>query len=149
MSVNKVILIGRLGKDPEIRQTSGGQSVANFSVATDESYKNKDGDKVKKTEWHRIVIWGKLAEIAEEYLKKGSLVYLEGRIETNEWSDSEGIKRTDKNIVCSAMRMLGEVGGGAEKTTSKTKPATKTAAKKTKPVEPEEEYEPTDEDIPF
>jgi len=82
MSVNKVILVGRLGKDPEVRFTSGGQAVANFTMATDYSYKDRNGERQKRTEWHRIVAWRKLAEIVQQYLKKGSLIYIEGRIET-------------------------------------------------------------------
>ncbi len=82
MSVNKVILVGRLGRDPETRYTGGGQAVANFSVATDESYKDKNGERQKRTEWHRITAWGKLAEICQQYLKKGTMVYIEGRIQS-------------------------------------------------------------------
>ena len=107
MSVNKVILVGRLGRDPETRYTSGGQAVANFSVATDESYKDRNGERQKRTEWHKIVVWGKQAEIAQQYLKKGSLVFLEGRIQSREWQDKEGQKRTSFEIVATNFRMLG------------------------------------------
>src|SRR5271168_2728508 len=117
MSVNKVILVGRLGRDPETRYTGGGQAVANFSVATDESYKDKNGEKQKRTEWHKIVVWGKQAEIAQQYLKKGSLVFIEGRIQSREWQDKEGQKRTSFEIVANNFRMLGgrgdNAGGGA------------------------------------
>jgi single-strand DNA-binding protein len=99
MSVNKVILVGRLGRDPETRYTSGGQAVCNFSLATDESYKDKAGERQKHTEWHKLVLWGKLGELAQQYLKKGSLVYLEGRIQSREWQDKEGQKRTSFEIV--------------------------------------------------
>ncbi len=92
MSVNKAILVGRLGRDPETRYTSGGQAVANFTLATDETYKDRAGERQKRTEWHRIVLWGKLAEITQQYLKKGMLVYIEGRIQTRQWED----KRTGK-----------------------------------------------------
>ncbi|MGA7794886.1 MAG: single-stranded DNA-binding protein, partial [Candidatus Acidiferrales bacterium] len=85
MSVNKVILVGRLGKDPETRYTSGGQAVCHFSMATDESYKSRSGERQKRTEWHRITVWGKQAEIAQQYLKKGAQIYLEGSIRTSEW----------------------------------------------------------------
>ncbi len=112
MSVNKVILVGRLGRDPETRYTSGGQAVANFSVATDESYKDKNGERQKRTEWHKIVVWGKQAEIAQQYLKKGSLVFIEGRIQSREWQDKEGQKRTSFEIVASNFRMLGGRGDG-------------------------------------
>jgi single-strand DNA-binding protein len=112
MSVNKVILVGRLGRDPETRYTGGGQAVANFSVATDETYKDKAGDRQKRTEWHKIVVWGKQAEIAQQYLKKGSLVFIEGRIQSREWQDKEGQKRTSFEIVASNFRMLGGRGDG-------------------------------------
>src|SRR6266699_2247742 len=107
MSVNKVILVGRLGRDPETRYTGGGQAVANFSLATDESYKDKNGERQKRTEWHKIVVWGKQAEIAQQYLKKGSLVFIEGRIQSREWQDKEGQKRTSFEIVANNFRMLG------------------------------------------
>ncbi len=107
MSVNKVILVGRLGRDPETRYTGGGQAVANFSVATDETYKDRNGEKQKRTEWHKIVVWGKQAEIAQQYLKKGSLIFIEGRIQSREWQDKEGQKRTSFEIVASNFRMLG------------------------------------------
>jgi len=113
MSVNKVILVGRLGRDPETRYTGGGQAVANFSVATDESYKDKNGERQKRTEWHKIVVWSKLAEIAQQYLKKGSLLYLEGRLQTREWQDKEGQKRTTTEIVATNFRMLGGRAEGA------------------------------------
>jgi single-strand DNA-binding protein len=112
MSVNKVILVGRLGRDPETRYTSGGQAVANFSVATDESYKDRNGERQKRTEWHKIVVWGKQAEIAQQYLKKGSLVFIEGRIQSREWQDKEGQKRTSFEIVATNFRMLGGRGDG-------------------------------------
>jgi single-strand DNA-binding protein len=113
MSVNKVILVGRLGRDPETRFTGGGQAVANFSMATDETYKDRNGEKQKRTEWHKIVVWGKQAEIAQQYLKKGSLLFLEGRIQSREWQDKEGQKRTSFEIVASNFRMLGGRSEGA------------------------------------
>jgi single-strand DNA-binding protein len=113
MSVNKVILVGRLGRDPETRYTGGGQAVANFSVATDETYKDKNGERQKRTEWHKIVVWGKQAEIAQQYLKKGSLIFIEGRIQSREWQDKEGQKRTSFEIVASNFRMLGGRGDNA------------------------------------
>jgi single-strand DNA-binding protein len=113
MSVNKVILVGRLGRDPETRFTGGGQAVANFSVATDETYKDKNGERQKRTEWHKIVVWGKQAEIAQQYLKKGSLIFIEGRIQSREWQDKEGQKRTSFEIVASNFRMLGGRSEGA------------------------------------
>jgi single-strand DNA-binding protein len=113
MSVNRVILVGRLGRDPETRFTGSGQAVANFSVATDETYKDRNGERQKRTEWHKIVVWGKQAEIAQQYLKKGSLVYIEGRIQSREWQDKEGQKRTSFEIVANNFRMLGGRSEGA------------------------------------
>lgn len=114
MSVNKVILVGRLGRDPETRYTSGGQAVANFTMATDESFKDRSGERQKRTEWHRIVVWGKLAEITQQYLKKGMLVYIEGRIQTRQWEDKrDGQKRTTTEIVANTMKMLTPRGEGA------------------------------------
>src|ERR1700736_3177373 len=112
MSVNKVILVGRLGRDPETRYTGGGQAVANFSIATDETYKDRNGERQKRTEWHKIVVWGKQAEIAQQYLKKGSLIFIEGRIQSREWQDKEGQKRTSFEIVATNFRMLGGRGDG-------------------------------------
>ena len=113
MSVDKVILVGRLGRDPETRYTGGGQAVANFSVATDETYKDRNGERQKRTEWHKIVVWGKQAEIAQQYLKKGSLIFIEGRIQSREWQDKEGQKRTSFEIVANNFRMLGGRAEGA------------------------------------
>src|SRR3989442_11013326 len=89
MSVNKVILVGRLGRDPETRYTSGGQAVCNFTLATDEVFKDRAGERQKRTEWHRIVLWSKQAELAQQYLKKGNQVYIEGRIQSRQWDDKE------------------------------------------------------------
>jgi single-strand DNA-binding protein len=114
MSVNKAILVGRLGRDPETRFTSGGQPVANFTMATDESYKDRAGERQKRTEWHRIVVWGKLAEITQQYLKKGMLVYIEGRIQTRQWEDKrDGQKRSTTEIVANTMKMLTSRAEGA------------------------------------
>jgi single-strand DNA-binding protein len=105
--VNKVILIGRLGADPEMRYTADGVPVATYRIATTETRKNKDGTKVDQTEWHRIVAWRKLGEISGEYLKKGKLVYIEGRIQSREYEGRDGIKRRMYEIVATAMKMLG------------------------------------------
>src|SRR5579864_4700473 len=114
MSVNKAILVGRLGRDPETRFTSGGQAVANFTLATDETFKDRAGERQKRTEWHRIVLWGKLAEIAQQYLKKGMLVYVEGRIQTRQWEDKrDGQKRQTTEVVGNVMRMLTSRAEGA------------------------------------
>lgn len=109
-SINKVILIGNLGRDPEIRYTSNGTAVANFSLATSENWTNKDGEKETRTEWHRIVAWGRLGEICGEYLSKGKSVYIEGRIQTREWDDAGGNKRQVKEIIAQQMQMLGGKG---------------------------------------
>jgi len=110
--VNKVILVGRLGRDPETRYTSSGQAVCNFTMATDETYKDRAGERQKRTEWHRIVVWSKQAAIAQQYLRKGSLIYLEGRIQTRQWDDKEGQKRSTTEIVANNFRMLGGRGEG-------------------------------------
>jgi len=109
--VNKVILIGRLGADPEMRYTADGTPVATFRMATTETRKNKDGARVEQTEWHRIVAWRKLGEISAEYLKKGKLVYIEGRIQSREYEGRDGVKRKAYEIVASAMQMLSSGGG--------------------------------------
>jgi single-strand DNA-binding protein len=106
-SVNKAILVGHLGRDPEMRYVPSGDAVANFSIATTESWKDKQGVKQEKTEWHRISMFGKQAEIAGEYLKKGSSVYIEGRIQTRTWQDKEGNERQTTEIVADRMQMLG------------------------------------------
>jgi len=105
--VNKVILVGNLGKDPEVRYLDSGVAVANFSLATTENYKNKQGEKVSQTEWHNIVLWRGLAEVAEKWLKKGSSVYIEGKIRTNKWEDKEGKTRYNTEILADNMTMLG------------------------------------------
>jgi single-strand DNA-binding protein len=105
MSYQKVIVVGRLGRDPESRQ-AGGSTVANFSVATDETYKDKSGERQKKTEWHKVVVWGKQAEIAQQYLRKGLLVLVEGKLETREWEDKSGNKQRTTEIRCDNFRML-------------------------------------------
>ena len=105
--VNKAIIIGNLGKDPDVRYTQSGTAVANFSVATSESWKDQQtGDKQEQTEWHNIVIWGKLAEIAGEYLKKGSKVFLMGKLQTRKWKDKEGNDKYTTEIVANEMQML-------------------------------------------
>ena len=106
--VNKVILIGRLGRDPELRYTADGTPVATFTMATTETRKNKDGTKSERTEWHRIVAWRKLGEVVGEYLKKGRLVYVEGSIQSREFEGRDGVKRKTFEIVASAMKMLGQ-----------------------------------------
>lgn len=108
--INKAILVGRLGADPEVRYTPDGLMVTNFNLATDEVRKDKAGERIQKTEWHRIVTFGKLAEICGNYLAKGKLVYLEGRIQTKAWEDKDGNKRSTTEIVASDMKMLDSKG---------------------------------------
>ena len=115
-SVNKVILIGNLGADPELRYTPGGRAVANFRMATSRSWNTKDGEKKEETEWHRIVAWDKLAEIIGEYIKKGSPVYVEGRLQTRSWEDQSGVKRYSTEIVALEMKMLGQRQGTGSET---------------------------------
>ena len=113
--VNKVILIGNLGADPEVRFTPGGQAVANFRIATSESWQDKNGQKQERTEWHRIVVWGKLAELCGEYLKKGRQCYIEGRLQTREWTDKENKKNYTTEVVANTVQFLGSrdgAGGG-------------------------------------
>ncbi len=135
--VNKVILIGRLGADPEIRYTPSGAEVATFNIATSENWTNKSGEKEERTEWHRIVAWRNLAKICGEYLNKGRLVYIEGRLRTRSWEDKSGNKRTTTEIEATEMKML---GGGGEQNRKTTK-------------EPGADYVPptagNEEDIPF
>ena len=129
--INRVILIGRLGKDPEIRSTPNGTTVAKFTLATDERFTDKSGEKQERTEWHNIVAWGKLAEICGKYLRKGKLIYIEGAIRTDSWDDKEtGVKKYRTEIIANQMQMLdrkgdengggGAYAGAAKKSTSNT-----------------------------
>lgn len=111
-SVNKVILVGNLGRDPEVRYMPNGDAVANYSIATTETWKDKNGMRQEKTEWHNIVMYRRLAEIAGEYLKKGSSVYVEGRLQTRKWQDKNGQDRYTTEIICDQMQMLGGKNGG-------------------------------------
>jgi single-strand DNA-binding protein len=111
-SVNKVILIGNLGRDPELRYTQGGQAVANFTLATTERFPGKDGERQERTEWHRIVAWARTAELCAQYLSKGRSVYIEGRLQTREWEDKEGQKRRTTEIVAQTVQFLGGREGG-------------------------------------
>lgn len=156
--VNKVILVGRLGRDPETRYTSSGQAVCNFTMATDESFKSRSGEKQQRTEWHRIVMWGKLAEIAQQYLKKGQLVYIEGRLQTRQWDDKrDGSKKQSTDIVANSMKMLG--GGRGEGAAAGAAAGMSSASAGSgrhddfeagpPPDEPQGSPEISDEDIPF
>ena len=106
--VNKVVLIGNAGQDPEVRHLDSGVAVANFNLATNESYRDKNGEKVTQTEWHRIVLWRGLAEVAEKYVKKGELLYIEGRLRTRAWDDKDGNKRYTTEVFADNMKMLGK-----------------------------------------
>ena len=114
-SVNKVILIGNLGRDPEVRYMPSGDAVANITIATTETWKDKAGEKQEQTEWHRVAMFGKTAEIAGEYLKKGSQVYIEGKLQTRKWTDKEGQERYTTEIRADRMQMLGSRSGGSER----------------------------------
>ena len=124
--VYKVILVGNLGKDPEVRHLDNGIAVANFSLATTESYTNKQGERVNQTEWHNIVLWRGLADVAEKYLKKGNSIYVEGKISTRKWEDKEGNTRYSTDIIADKMTMLGSKSDNAntptESSVSSTEP---------------------------
>jgi len=109
-SLNKVMLIGKLGKDPEVRFTASGQAVAGFSLATNEKFKSKSGEREERTEWHTITLWGKLAEIAGEYLSKGKMAYIEGRLQTRKWQDKSGNDRYTTEIIGDKLQLLSPKG---------------------------------------
>ncbi|MEZ4280188.1 MAG: single-stranded DNA-binding protein [Myxococcota bacterium] len=111
--VNKAILVGNLGRDPELRKTQNGQAVCNFTLATSEAWTDKNGERVERTEWHRIVAWGRVGELCHQYLAKGRTVYVEGRIQTREWEDKDGHKRYTTEINATTVNFLGTRGGGA------------------------------------
>lgn len=146
-SVNKVILIGNLGADPETRYLPSGDAVTNIRIATTEAWKDKGGEKQEHTEWHRVAFFGRSAEIAGEYLKKGSPVYVEGRIRTRKWQDKEGQERYSTEIVADRMQLLGARGGGSEAMAREPAPAgaggAKAAAGKRSSIDE------MDDDIPF
>jgi len=140
-SLNKVMLIGNLGKDPEVRFTASGQAVASFSLATSEKFKGKSGEMEERTEWHNITLWGKLAEIAGEYLSKGKTIYIEGRLQTRKWQDKSGNDRYTTDIVGDKMQMLsakGERSGGGDSSSAQKSTA---ASYEEPPFQ--------DDDIPF
>ena len=121
-SVNKVILVGNLGRDPETRYTTGGDAVTNIRLATTDTWKDKNGEKQEKTEWHSIVFYGRQAEIAAEYLKKGRQIYVEGRLQTRKWQDKEGQDRYTTEIVADRMQMLGSRAGGSDSMAARSEP---------------------------
>lgn len=147
MSVNKVILVGNVGKDPEIRHLDSGVAVANFPLATSESYIAKNGDKVTTTEWHNIVLWRGLAEVAEKYVTKGRQIYIEGRIRTRSWDDKEGNKRYTTEIYGDVLQMLGkrddQSGGGQSEYQNGNNSQNKPEA------EPDSTQSTEEDDLPF
>jgi single-strand DNA-binding protein len=158
-SVNKVIIVGNLGRDPEVRYTPNGSAVCNVTVATSRVRKNKEsGEKTEDTEWHRIVFFDKLAEIAGEYLKKGRSVYVEGRLQTRKWQDKDGVEKYTTEIVATDMQMLGSregMGGGApsddgaggyERAAPASRPA---GAAANRPAAKSSGFSDMDDDIPF
>ncbi len=143
-SLNKAMLIGRLGQDPEVRYTQSNTAVANFSLATNERYKDRNGENQERTEWHRIVAWGRTAEVCQEYLNKGSLVYIEGPIQTREWEDKDGQKKYTTEIKALTMQMLdsrGDSGMGGGNTSAPQKPA--------QTAEIDSSFDDMDDDLPF
>ncbi len=142
-SVNKVILVGRLGRDPELKYTPSGVPVAKFSLATDEQWTDKNGEKQRRTEWHNIVAWSKLAEICQKYLVKGKLIYIEGRLQTQSWDDQEGKKHTKTEIRADNMVMLSPASGAAE-SAGGAPPAVREQEASSEPAPVIE-----DEDVPF
>jgi single-strand DNA-binding protein len=153
MSINKVILVGNVGKDPEIRHLDSGVAVANFPLATSENYTAKNGDKVESTEWHNIVAWRGLAEVVEKYVTKGRQLYIEGKIKTRSWDDKEGNKRYTTEIVADVMQMLGT---RADNQQNNNKPASSSYGNNQQggndfaaASEPEPNDEGGDDDLPF
>ncbi len=145
--VNKVILIGRLGSDPEVRYTPSGVAVANFNIATSEEWKDKDtGEKKERTEWHRIVAWRRLGEICGEYLSKGKQVYIEGRIQTRDWEDQNGVKRYTTEVIANQMQML---GGRDSTDTARTQAQGRPQGQSTGDFQGSPGPGPEDDDIPF
>jgi single-strand DNA-binding protein len=147
--INKVILVGNLGKDPETRYMPSGKAVTNFSIATSESWKDKQtGEQKEQTEWHNIVMYDRLAEIAAEYLRKGSQVYVEGRLRTRKWQDKEGRDRYTTEIIANEMQMLGGRGGagGGMGTESRAEPRPAPATERGSAAPSRDEF---DDDIPF
>ena len=145
--VNKVILIGNLGQDPEVRYMPNGNAVANVTVATSESWKDKNsGETQERTEWHRVVFFGRLAEIVGEYLKKGSKVYVEGRLQTRKWQDQSGQDRYTTEIVADQMQMLDSRGSGGSAAFEGNRPAQQSAPAAAAAASPDDAF---DDDIPF
>ena len=151
MSVNKVILVGRLGKDPETRYMTNGEAVTNVTLATSENWKDKNGEKQERTEWHNLVFYRRLAEVAGEYLKKGSQIYVEGKIQTRKWQDKDGKDRYTTEIIVNEMQMLGSKTGGAGSFEVVEKPASSGASSSAPRSTPAAKgnFDNFDDDIPF
>jgi len=139
-TVNKVLLIGRLGGDPEVRYAPSGNAVANFSMATNRSYKDKDGNQQEQTEWHRIVAWSRLAEFAKQYLHKGMRIYIEGRLQYREWQDQNGVKRNVTDVIANDIQMLESLGAKPDKGEQESPPEIEV---------PEDLDQPEDDSVPF
>ncbi|MGC8603219.1 MAG: single-stranded DNA-binding protein [Desulfomonilaceae bacterium] len=154
-SLNKALLLGNVGKDPEVRYTASGRAVATFSLATSQRWKDQEGNDQEKTEWHRIVAWGRLGEICGEFLSKGKQVYVEGRIQTREWEDQDGNKRVTVEIVANDIILLGNIGGSPRAQEEGMKRSSPTSGQSSGPVRPKAEVRatnyppPPDDDIPF
>jgi len=161
-SVNKVILVGNLGRDPEVRYLPNGNAVANVTIATSSKYKNQAGEMVEETEWHRVTFFGKLAEIVGQYLKKGRSIYVEGRIKTRKYTDKDGVEKYATDIIANEMQMLGgregmgepsgsggddEAGGGYSRPAAPARPAA--AARPAPAAKPSSGFDDMDDDIPF
>ncbi len=150
MTLNKVMLIGNLGKDPEIRHTKGGDAVANFTLATSEQWKDRQGQKQERTEWHRCVAWRHLAELAQNYLHKGSKIYLEGKIETRDWTDNENIRRFRTEIIVNNIQFLTPRSESAPQDSApppRSAPPPKQTSDNTPSPDNQDPY--VDDDIPF
>ena len=148
-SVNKAILIGNLGKDPEVRYMPSGEAIANITLATTDTWKDKSGEKQEKTEWHRVSFFGRQAEVVGEYLKKGSQIYVEGRIQTRKWQDKEGQDRYTTEIVADRMQMLGGKSSGGGSFEVVEKPASSGGAPAKAAPAAKNSFDNFDDDIPF
>lgn len=148
-TVNKVIIVGRLGRDPEMRYTSSGTAVVNFSLATNHFMKDQDGNNNEQTEWHNVVAFGRTAEIASEYLSKGRLVYVEGRLQTRSWDDQNGQKRYKTEIVCSNLQLLGGKGEGSATADDDLPEPEESADQTKKDAEPATAGGEEEDDLPF
>ena len=148
MSLNKVILIGNLGRDPEVRYMPNGEAVCNFSIATSETWNDRQtGQRQERTEWHNITLYRRMAEVAGQYLKKGSLVYIEGRIQSRKYTDKDGIERTAYEIIGNEMKMLGGKAEGSSESANTAKPPA--PPRRQTPAAPAQPVDDIDDDVPF